>query len=62
MDYGGWGIRYGRKGKGKAYSVSGNSGVLLTFNNNKTILIGSLDHQSLFSVINDRLINIQNHL
>ena len=62
MDYGGWGIRYGRKGKGKAYSVSGNSGVLLTFNNNKKILIGSLNHKSLFSVINDRLINTQNHL
>ena len=62
MDYGGWCIRYGRRVKGKAYSVSGNSGVLLTFNNNKKILIGSRNHKFLFSVINDSLINNQNRL
>jgi len=38
-DYGGWGIRYGRKGK--AYNVSGNQGVLLSLTDGRTILIGS---------------------
>jgi hypothetical protein len=38
-EYGGWGIRYGRKGM--AYNVSGNRGVQLEFNNGKSLLIGS---------------------
>jgi hypothetical protein len=38
-DYGGWGIRYGRNGK--AYNVSGNRGVQLTYRNGKKLLIGS---------------------
>jgi hypothetical protein len=38
-DYGGWGIRYGRKGK--AYNVSGNRGVQLQLSNGEYILIGS---------------------
>lgn len=38
-DFGGWGIRYGRKGK--AYNVSGNRGVLLTFSQGKKLLFGS---------------------
>jgi hypothetical protein len=38
-DYGGWGIRYGKKGK--AYIVSGNTGVLLSFKDGKTLCIGS---------------------
>ena len=37
-DYGGWGIRYGRKGK--AYNVSGNRGVKLELSNGKRLLIG----------------------
>ena len=44
-DYGGWGIKYGRKGK--AYNVSGNTGVLLTMKNGKCVLIGSMDHEAL---------------
>ncbi len=39
MQHGGWGIRY-RRG-GKAYNVSGKKGVMVTFNNAKTLLIGS---------------------
>ena len=39
LDYGGWGIRYGAKGK--AYNVSGNRGVRLTFRDGTTLLIGS---------------------
>ena len=38
-DYGGWGLRCGPKGR--AYNVSGNRGVLLTFGDGKTLLIGS---------------------
>ncbi|WMW24672.1 DUF6141 family protein [Methanolobus sediminis] len=38
-DYGGWGIRYGRNGK--AYSISGNKGILLEFKNGKKLLVGS---------------------
>ncbi len=41
LDYGGWGIRYGLGGKGKAYNVSGNMGLQLELNTGKKILIGS---------------------
>ena len=41
MEYGGWGIRFGLFGKGKAYNVSGNKGVQLIFKNGKKLLIGS---------------------
>ena|SRR5262245_62124744 len=39
LEYGGWGIRWGRKGM--AYNVSGNQGVQLELANGKRILIGS---------------------
>jgi hypothetical protein len=38
-EYGGWGIRYGKNGR--AYNVSGDSGVLFTLADNRTLLIGS---------------------
>ena len=38
-DYGGWGIRWGSKGK--AYNVSGNRGINLEYSNGKQLLIGS---------------------
>ena len=38
-EYGGWGIRYGKRGK--AYNVSGNVGLQLEFNNSIGLLIGS---------------------
>jgi hypothetical protein len=40
-EFGGWGIRYGLFGKGKAYNVSGNKGVQLVFKDGKRLLIGS---------------------
>jgi len=52
-DYGGWGIRYGPEGK--AYNVSGNKGVLLKFDKGPNILIGSTNHQVLWSSITDML-------
>ena len=38
-DYGGWGIRYGRKGK--AYNVSGNRGVWIQLSSGRSIMFGS---------------------
>jgi len=49
MQYGGWGIRYGRGGK--AYNVSGKKGVMLTYNNAKTLLIGSQESEKLEAAI-----------
>lgn len=52
-DYGGWGIRDGKKGK--AYNVSGNSEVLLTLRNGQNILMGSTKYQILNSAISEEL-------
>jgi hypothetical protein len=38
-EYGGWGLRYGSRGK--AYNVSGNIGVQLFFKNGNSLLIGT---------------------
>lgn len=38
-DYGGWGIRFGRRGK--AYNVSGDRGVSLKLSNGSELLVGS---------------------
>ncbi|MBN1505496.1 MAG: hypothetical protein JW955_01550 [Sedimentisphaerales bacterium] len=39
VEYGGWGIRYGWKGR--AYNVSGNRGVQLIFKDRRRLLVGS---------------------
>lgn len=49
LDYGGWGIRWGLKGK--AYNVSGNKGVKLYFYNHKPLLIGSQRPEELYQAI-----------
>jgi len=41
IEYGGWGIRMGLGGKGKAYNTSGNMGLQLELKTGKKILIGS---------------------
>ncbi|MBS1651949.1 MAG: hypothetical protein JSU07_08075 [Bacteroidetes bacterium] len=41
MEYGGWGLRYGVFGNGKAYNVSGNKGLQLKFVTDKKLLIGT---------------------
>ena len=46
-EYGGWGIRYGKKGM--AYNVSGNRGVQLEFKTGKRLLIGSQRPEELVS-------------
>jgi len=48
-EYGGWGIRWGLKGK--AYNVSGNRGVQLEFLNRKRLLIGSQKPEELVNAI-----------
>ncbi|MGI9650216.1 hypothetical protein [Chryseobacterium sp. RLHN22] len=46
-EYGGWGLRLGLFGKGKAYNVSGNMGLQLVFNDNKKLLIGTQKSQEM---------------
>ena len=41
-EYGGWGLRLGLFGKGKAYNVSGNQGVQLVYKDGSKLLIGTL--------------------
>lgn len=48
-EYGGWGIRWGFRGK--AYNMSGNQGVQLHFYNRKPLLIGSQKPDELFEAI-----------
>lgn len=50
LDYGGWGIRYGRKGK--AYNVKGNQGLQIHFKSGKNLLIGTQKPEELEKVIN----------
>ena len=52
-EYGGWGIRYGRRGK--VYNVSGNRGVQIEFHSGKPLLIGSQKPEELEGAINKRL-------
>ena len=48
-EYGGWGIRYGFKGK--AYNVSGNLGVKIHLPNGRNILFVSQKHKELEKVL-----------
>jgi hypothetical protein len=50
LEYGGWGIRYGRAGK--AYNPKGNQGVQLVLKNGKRLLIGSQKPEELVKAIN----------
>lgn len=52
-EYGGWGIRYGRKGK--AYNVSGNQGVQLKLSGGKKLLIGSQQPEKLADAISEAM-------
>lgn len=40
-EYGGWGLRYGGGGRGKAYNIAGKQGIQLEFTNGKKLLIGT---------------------
>ena len=58
FDYGGWGIRYGRKGK--AYTVSGDRGIELVLKKNikRTVIVGSQRSQELSQAVTDNLTRI----
>jgi len=51
MEYGGWGIRYMPPSGGKAYNVSGNRGVKLTYRKGNHLLIGSQHPDQLAAAI-----------
>jgi hypothetical protein len=40
-EFGGWGIRLGFRGKGRAFNMKGNYGLQLEFKNGKNLLIGT---------------------
>ncbi len=50
-EYGGWGIRCGLSGRGRAYNVSGNKGVQLVFKGGRKLLIGSQKAEKLQGAI-----------
>lgn len=51
-EYGGWGIKYGLGGAGKAYNVSGNQGLQLVFKDGSRLLIGTKKPQELQEIVN----------
>ncbi|MFN5416587.1 MAG: hypothetical protein ACK5B9_05980 [Flavobacteriia bacterium] len=51
QEYGGWGIRYGFRGNGKAYNVSGNEGLQLELKSGEKFLIGTRKGEELNLVI-----------
>jgi hypothetical protein len=51
VEYGGWGIRVGMFGKGKAYNVSGNVGLQVELQNGKKILFGTQESNEIESLI-----------
>lgn len=53
-DYGGWGIRYGKKGK--AYNAKGNMGIMLKFKNKKNLLIGTQRGEEFLNILSQFLI------
>ena len=55
IEYGGWGIRVKLKGirSGKAYTVSGTTGLLINLYNGKEILIGTQNPEALIQTLNN---------
>ncbi|MGB6082753.1 hypothetical protein [Moheibacter sp.] len=49
MEYGGWGIRFGRNGK--AYNIKGNKGLQLKFKSGNALLIGTQKAEELEKVL-----------
>lgn len=52
-EYGGWGIRWGWKGR--AYNIRGNRGVQLTLRSGESVLLGSQREDELASVIRQQM-------
>ena len=51
-EYGGWGLRYGLFGKGKALNVSGNVGLQLVTVHNYRLLIGTNKPEAMKEILN----------
>jgi hypothetical protein len=51
LEYGGWGIRYGFRGNGKAYNVAGNEGLQLELKSGEKFLIGTQKREELSLVL-----------
>lgn len=51
-EYGGWGIRFSFRGRGRAYNAYGNRGVQLEFTDGRRLLIGSQHPEDLADAIN----------
>ena len=51
LEYGGWGMRIGIFGKGKAWNISGDKGLQLVFSNQKKLLIGTNQPQELAAIL-----------
>jgi hypothetical protein len=52
MDFGGWGIRWGRKGK--CYTVKGNKGLQIVFKNGDRLLIGTQNPKEKERIIQEK--------
>ena len=52
LEYGGWGIRFGIFGCGKAYNVSGTIGIQLVFHNGSRLLIGTRAPREVSTALN----------
>jgi hypothetical protein len=53
VEYGGWGVRFGRRGR--AFNVSGNRGVELTLTNGKRVMLGSRQPEELYQALVGRI-------
>lgn len=51
LEYGGWGLRTGIFGKGRAFNISGNIGLQLEFMDNKKLLIGTGKSEELKKIL-----------
>lgn len=53
LEYGGWGVRYGIRRGGWAWTIGGNRGVRLTLAEGRSILIGTETPEALAAAIED---------
>ncbi|RXK49738.1 DUF6141 family protein [Aquirufa rosea] len=51
LEYGGWGIRYGIFGSGKAFNVSGNQGLQMEMKQGRKVLIGTNKPEELSQIL-----------
>lgn len=62
-EYGGWGIRFGIFGSGKAYNISGNYGIQIIFTDGKKLLLGTqMPQQWEDSLKNIKIMNSEGYI